>query len=58
VAVWHFVEHANHSDPELAHVVIAISQISVLVGAIAATLAAWRGPPRGETGAAGAPGGS
>jgi hypothetical protein len=55
VAVWHFIEHANHSDPELAHVLLAISQIAVLVGAIAATLA-WRSPPRGETGPAEASG--
>jgi len=58
VAVWHFIEHANHSDPELAHVLLAISQIAVLVGAVAASLAAWRRPPRGETGAAEVPGGA
>jgi hypothetical protein len=49
VSVWHFIEHANGSDPELAHVLLAISQAAMLTGAIVATLAGLRA--RGPGGA-------
>jgi hypothetical protein len=42
VAVWHFVEHANHQDPELAHVLIGLAQIAMVVGAIWVTSQARR----------------
>jgi hypothetical protein len=48
VAVWHFIEHANRSDPEIAHVFLAVSQAGVLAGAVAATVAALRGRRIGE----------
>jgi hypothetical protein len=32
VAVWHFIEHANHRDPELPHVLLAAGQIGMLLG--------------------------
>jgi hypothetical protein len=32
VAVWHFVEHANHNDPSVAHVLLGIGQAAMLVG--------------------------
>ena len=52
VAGWHFFEHANGADPELAHVLFAASQAVVLVGAIASTLAgrAREGGPAGASG--------
>lgn len=42
VATWHFIEHANRSDPELAHVLIAIAYIGIVVGVVLATLDARR----------------
>ena len=42
VAIWHFAEHANGSDPELAHVLIAIAYIGMLAGAVIAALEARR----------------
>jgi hypothetical protein len=41
VAVWHFVEHANRSDPELAHVLLVIASLGMLSGAILSTVD-WR----------------
>ena len=38
VAIWHFVEHANHNDPELAHYLLAVGQGVILAGAIAAAI--------------------
>ena len=38
ISVWHFVEHANDADPELAHVLLAIGQIGMIAGAIVATV--------------------
>jgi hypothetical protein len=40
VAVWHFVEHANGADPELAHYLLALTQLGMVAGAALATLAA------------------
>ena len=46
VAIWHFVEHANGADPELAHLLLAIGQIGMVVGAIVATATARRAAAR------------
>src|SRR5688500_14495265 len=27
VAIWHFIEHANGADPEIAHVMLAIADV-------------------------------
>jgi hypothetical protein len=32
VAVWHFIEHANHNDPSVAHVLLGVGQAAMLVG--------------------------
>jgi hypothetical protein len=32
VAVWHFVAHANDVDPELAHILLAICDATILSG--------------------------
>jgi hypothetical protein len=37
IAIWHFVEHANGTDPELAHVLLGITNVGMVVGAIMAT---------------------
>jgi hypothetical protein len=34
VAVWHFIEHANHNDPEVAHVLLALGQAGMLIGIV------------------------
>jgi hypothetical protein len=47
VAVWHFIEHANHNDPALPHVLLAITQIAMLVGILLTFIRARRvAPPR------------
>jgi len=43
VAIWHFVEHANGTDPELAHVLLAITYIGMLAGAVIGAFEARRG---------------
>lgn len=43
VATWHFIEHANHRDPEIAHVFLAIFQLAMFVGIAWALLAVRRG---------------
>jgi hypothetical protein len=48
VAVWHFVEHANGQDPELAHILLGVTQIAMVVGAVLATYGA-RGHRPGMT---------
>ena len=45
VAVWHFIEHAHHHDPQVAHVLLALSQLAMLVGAVVATLRSRRHNP-------------
>jgi hypothetical protein len=35
-AVWHFVEHANGNDPELAHVLVSFANLAMIMGAIVA----------------------
>ena len=42
VSIWHFVEHANGQDPELAHLLLGVTQIAVVVGAIVMTVRARR----------------
>ena len=32
VAVWHFIEHANGSDPEVAHALLALADVAILTG--------------------------
>jgi hypothetical protein len=43
-AVWHFYEHSQHRDPDVAHLLLVLSQVVMLGGAVAAALAA-RGLP-------------
>jgi hypothetical protein len=45
VAVWHFIEHANGNDPEVAHVLLAIADVAIIAGAIVASLAQRRRAP-------------
>jgi undecaprenyl pyrophosphate phosphatase UppP len=53
VAVWHFIEHANLNDPEVAHVFLALGQAGMLVGIVLVfvltpgTLRRERGPTTG-----------
>ena len=34
VAVWHFIEHANHNDPAIPHVLLAAGQLGMIVGIV------------------------
>lgn len=45
ISVWHFIEHANHNDPELAHVLLGVTQAAMIIGALIASLGA-RGQQR------------
>lgn len=45
VAVWHFIAHADHVDPELAHVLLALANGMLLAGVIAAIVIARRTTP-------------
>jgi hypothetical protein len=45
VSVWHFVEHANHNDPELAHYLLALGQVAIIGGAVAAAVLTRRRAP-------------
>ncbi len=38
VAVWHFIEHANGHDPEVAHVFLVIADVMIIAGAVVATI--------------------
>jgi hypothetical protein len=42
IAIWHFIEHANGSDPELAHVLLTLSEVAMFGGAAIATIRARR----------------
>jgi hypothetical protein len=42
VAVWHFIEHANGTDPDVAHVLLGIADVAIIGGAIVASLARRR----------------
>lgn len=44
VAVWHFYEHSQLRDPDLPHVLLALTQLVMLVGA---PVAAWTLRSRG-----------
>ena len=46
VAVWHFIAHADGVDPELAHVLLTIANVTMLAGVIAALVRARDGPTR------------
>ena len=42
VAVWHFIEHANGTDPDVAHVLLGVADVMIIGGAIVASLAGRR----------------
>jgi hypothetical protein len=42
VSVWHFIEHANGTDPELAHALLYVTSLGIVVGT-ALVLWAMRG---------------
>jgi hypothetical protein len=44
VAVWHFIEHADGNDPELAHVLLGVAQVAMVLAAIFITAKARRAP--------------
>jgi heme/copper-type cytochrome/quinol oxidase subunit 2 len=46
VAAWHFIEHANKNDPELAHVLLATGQVLLFVGALIALVSEVRASRR------------
>ena len=50
IAIWHFIEHANGNDPEVAHVLIGVTQVAIFTGAALATFDA-----RGDRGGASSP---
>ena len=43
VAVWHFIEHANGSDPEVAHVLLGLADVAILTGGAVAFATRRRG---------------
>jgi hypothetical protein len=47
VAIWHFTEHANGADPELAHVLLGLTNLGMVIGAVVATVEARRTPSVG-----------
>jgi hypothetical protein len=53
VAVWHFIEHANKNDPEIAHVLLALGQAGMLAGIVLVFVLSrrGRGPSPGPEGA-------
>ncbi len=53
VAVWHFIEHANQNDPEIAHVFLALGQAGMLAGIVLVIILSHgaRGPSAGAAGA-------
>jgi low temperature requirement protein LtrA len=44
VAIWHFIEHANYNDPELAHYLLGVGQLAMIAGAAMALVLARRRP--------------
>jgi hypothetical protein len=48
VTVWHFIVHANESDPGVAHVLLGIGDATIIAGA-AWTLVAWLRAERPRT---------
>jgi hypothetical protein len=45
VAVWHFIEHANLRDPDLPHLLLLITNLTILAGAAWVAFEAWRRRP-------------
>lgn len=45
IAVWHFIEHANHNDPAVPHVLLAVGELAIIVAAVVVTVCARRAPP-------------
>jgi hypothetical protein len=43
VSVWHFIEHANGNDPQLAHLLLYGSGFAIVAGGVLALLDARRG---------------
>jgi hypothetical protein len=37
VAIWHFIGHVNGDELDVAHVLLAVTQVATIVGAIVAT---------------------
>ena len=42
VATWHFWLHSQHRDPDLPHMLLAVSQLVLAAGLVAFTVRAWR----------------
>lgn len=42
VAVWHFIGHANGDELDVAHVLLGVTQVATIVGALIATLSSRR----------------
>lgn len=42
VAVWHFVGHSNGEELDVAHVLLAVTQLATIVGALMATVRSRR----------------
>jgi hypothetical protein len=42
VAVWHFIGHANGEELDVAHLLLAVTQVATIVGALIATLSSRR----------------
>jgi hypothetical protein len=47
VSVWHFIEHANGADPQLAHLFLYATSVAMTVGAGVALARAIREPKAG-----------
>ena len=45
LSIWHFIEHANGADPELAHVLLGIANLCMVAGAIVAVIETRRPSP-------------
>jgi hypothetical protein len=50
VAAWHFYEHSQHRDTDLPHVLLAVTQLAMLVAAPLAALALRPRPARARHG--------
>jgi low temperature requirement protein LtrA len=42
VAVWHFIGHANGDELDVAHVLLALTQLATIVGVVIATIRSRR----------------
>jgi hypothetical protein len=47
-AIWHFIGHANGEELDVAHVLLAVTQVATIVGAIMATAGARRLTPASD----------